>query len=155
MLKRLLVTIGLSVAVALAGIGAGVAVGLYAFLHRISSGPLPSAATVADAGHEQKLRQLTAIVYGLQAASLLIGVTLLAAAVLNYLKRREVAGTWLESHFQWQIRTFWWMLSLLVVGVATAFILIGIPVLLGAAVWFVYRIAKGWSDLNDGVPISR
>ncbi len=56
------------------------------------------------------------MIYALYAASLFIGVTAIVAIVLNYIKREEAQGTWLESHFIWQIRTFWWSLLWLVVG---------------------------------------
>ena len=68
-------------------------------------------------------------------------------------KREDARGTWLESHFGWQIRTFWWGLLWLVVGAATWIILIGWLVWGVACVWFVYRIAKGWLNLNDNKPM--
>ena len=52
-------------------------------------------------------RKLTHVIYALYAASILVGVTCLVAVIVNYVKRDDVAGTWLESHFRWQIRTFW------------------------------------------------
>lgn len=148
----LLKAIGAALASVLAGTGAGIALGLYAFLKRIPAGPVspPAAAPVTDAVREQKLRQYAALVYALQAVALLVGVTLIAAVILNYLRRDEVAGTWLESHFTWQIRTFWWSMLWSVIGLATAIVLVGFVILLVAAVWFVFRIAKGWTELNDG-----
>jgi hypothetical protein len=117
----LLKAIGAAVASVLIGAGAGIALGLYAFLKRIpsGSGSPASAAPVMDALREQKLRQLAALVYALQAVALVVGVTLIAGVILNYLRRDEVAGTWLESHFTWQIRTFWWSMLWTVIGLAT------------------------------------
>ena len=114
----------------------------------------------------------THLIYALHAASILIGVLSsafivtafvfgvpsLIAVVLNYLRRSEVRGTWLESHFRWQIRTFWFALAAivavtLVFGLPSIF-LIGIPFLLGGYVitglWAAYRVARGWLALKDG-----
>lgn len=152
----LLKAIGAALASVLVGTGAGIALGVYAFLNRIRSSPgsPPSATRVVDALQERKLRDLAALVYGLQAIALVLGVTLFAAVILNYLRRDEVAGTWLESHFTWQIRTFWWSMLWTFVGLATAILMIGFVVLFAAAVWFVYRLAKGWTELNDGRPVT-
>jgi uncharacterized membrane protein len=152
----LLKALGAAVASVLVGAGAGIAIGLYAFLKRIPSGPVspPAAAPVMDALREQKLRELTVLVYGLQAVALAVGVTLIAGVIVNYLRRDEVAGTWLESHFTWQIRTFWWTMLWTIIGLATVVVLVGFVILLAAAVWFVYRIAKGWTELNDGRPVA-
>ena len=152
----LLKTIAAVVASVLVGTGAGIVLGVYGFLKHIPAGAASasSAAPVMDALREQKLRELTAIVYGLQAVALVIGVTLIAGVIVNYLRRDEVAGSWLESHFTWQIRTFWWSVLWTVIGLATAIVLVGFVILLAAAIWYVYRIAKGWTDLNDGRPVA-
>lgn len=99
------------------------------------------------------LKTLATVIYALYAVSLFIGITAVVAIVLNYLKRDDARSTWLESHFSWQIRTFWWGLLWLVVGAATWIILIGWLVWGVACVWFVYRIAKGWLNLNDNKPM--
>ena len=96
---------------------------------------------------------LTHVIYGLYGASLVFGLTAIVAIVLNYIKREEVAGTFLESHFRWQIRTFWFTLLWGVIGVLTFIILIGIPILIADVIWFIYRIAKGWLRLNEGKPM--
>jgi uncharacterized membrane protein len=142
--------IGAAVAAAVLGIGAAVALVLYGLLQRA---PEPRGAAVPEAGRERSLRELTAIIYGLQAASLLVGVTLFAAVLMNYMKRGEVAGTWLESHFTWQTRTFWWSLLWAVLGLATLVFLVGIVILLASAVWFIYRVVKGWIRLEDDRPM--
>ena len=78
---------------------------------------------------------------------------------MNYVKISEARGTWLESHFRWQIRTFWFGLlwvSLCVLFVfATLFIGIVIVWLpLGiVALWFIYRIWRGWMALREGRPM--
>ena len=129
--------------------GAAIAAALYGFLRSVpaAAGPAGGALT---AERDKALRQLVALVYGLQAAALLVGVTLFAAVILDYLRRGEAAGTWLESHFTWQIRTFWWSLAWTVLGLATLVVLVGFAILLASAVWYVYRIARGWSELNEG-----
>ncbi|MES9940196.1 MAG: hypothetical protein ABW104_14030 [Candidatus Thiodiazotropha sp. 6PLUC2] len=92
---------------------------------------------------------LTVGVYALQAASFLFVITLLIGVIINYVKKDDVEGTWLESHFRWQIRTFWYVLLWSVIGFITTFILIGYVILFINAVWLIYRIAKGWLSLND------
>jgi uncharacterized membrane protein len=99
------------------------------------------------------LKTLTTVIYALYAASLFIGVSAIIAIVLNYIKREDAQGTWLESHFSWQIRTFWWGLLWLVVGAITWVILLGWLVWGVACIWFIYRIAKGWLNLNDNKPM--
>lgn len=95
-------------------------------------------------------RNITMIVYGLQAASFLFGITAIAAVILNYIKKDDVRNTWLASHFRWQIRTFWFGLLWGAVGGLTAIIGIGFAVLGVAAVWITYRIVKGWLRLSEG-----
>ena len=110
---------------------------------------------------------VTHLVYALHALSLLIGITTAAtiigafvfgvpsiiAVVINYLKRSEARGTFLESHFRWQIRTFWFALLWCVVGGMFFVTFVGIPLALaiffGAGVWAIYRIARGWLALRD------
>ncbi len=99
------------------------------------------------------LKTLTTVIYALYALSLFAGVSAIVAIVLNYIKQDDVRGTWLESHFSWQIRTFWWGLVWVVVGGITWIILIGWLVWSVAFVWFVYRIAKGWLNLNENKPM--
>jgi uncharacterized membrane protein len=99
------------------------------------------------------LKTLTMVIYALYAVALFLGISAIVAIVLNYIKREEVQGTWLESHFSWQIRTFWWSVLWCVVGAITWIILIGWVVWGVAFVWFIYRIAKGWLNLNDNKPM--
>ena len=117
------------------------------------------------------LVQLTHIIYGLHAIAVLVGVTSAAtvaggfvfglpsliAVFLNYLKRSDVNGTWLESHFRWQIRTFWFTLLWLVVYGLLIITIIGIPIawiliaILG--LWVGYRVIRGWVALADARPV--
>ena len=90
--------------------------------------------------------------------SFIFGWPSIIAVIINYVKRSDAKGTWLESHFQWQIRTFWYaMLASVVIGVSgalLAIVLVGFAIwaigffLLG--IWAIYRIAAGWMRLNDG-----
>lgn len=95
-------------------------------------------------------KTITTVVYALQAASFLVGITFLVGVIINYVKKSDVQGTWLESHFRWQIRTFWFAMLWSFIGVLTAFVFIGYFVLLANVVWFIYRIVKGWLRLSDG-----
>jgi uncharacterized membrane protein len=110
--------------------------------------PLPDADNKLES-----LKTLTTVIYALYALSMFAGITAIVAIVLNYIKIDDARGTWLESHFSWQIRTFWWSVVWAVVGGLTVFILIGFVVWGVAFIWFVYRIAKGWLNLNDGKPM--
>jgi len=110
-----------------------------------------SAVIESDKIHANK--NLTTIIYALYAASLVVAFTAIVAIVLNYVKKSDVAGTYLESHFRWQIRTFWFSLLWAILGSATTFILIGWAVLAAGLVWFIYRIAKGWLRLAEGKPM--
>ena len=109
-------------------------------------------AVIAD----EKIRSnktLTAVIYALYAASLLVGITCLIAIVMNYVKKEDVAGTFLESHFRWQIRTFWFSLLWGFLGVITFIIIIGWFILIAGLIWFIYRIVKGWLRLNENKPM--
>jgi uncharacterized membrane protein len=117
------------------------------------------------------LVNVTHIVYALHALSLLIGVTTAAtivgafvfgvpsiiAVVINYIKRGEAKGTFLESHFRWQIRTFWFALLWCVIGGMLFITIVGIPLALAVffatGIWAIYRIARGWLALRDRKPM--
>lgn len=105
-------------------------------------------------GDEKSLKTLTTVVYALQAAGFLVGITWIVAVVIDYVKRDEAKGTWLESHFSWQIRTFWWGVLWGVVGAITFLVVIGWFILAADTVWIIYRIVKGWLYLNDNKPIT-
>ena len=108
----------------------------------------------------KSLRTVTTVGYALQAAGFITGgLGWLVAIVLDYVKKDEAAGTWLESHFRWQIRTFWFGLLWVVlcglfvvftfgVGILIAWLPLGI-----VGLWFIYRIARGWLRLVDRRPM--
>ena len=98
-------------------------------------------------------KTIATIVYALHAASFFLGITALAGVIINYVKRGDVRGTWLESHFRWQIRTFWFSLLWTILGFLTLFIVIGYLIILLNLVWAIYRIARGWLRLADNKPM--
>ncbi|MCE9658644.1 MAG: hypothetical protein K8R60_08800 [Burkholderiales bacterium] len=98
-------------------------------------------------------KTLTWILYGLYGASFLVGITSIVAIILNYVKRGDVAGTYLESHFTWQIRTFWISLVVAIIGVVLMIVLVGWLVLLADMVWVIYRLVIGAVKLNENKPI--
>jgi len=130
--------------------------------------PIPS----GPGGVRPSLVNLTHLIYGLHAIAVVIGVTSsatiaggfvfglpsLLAVFLNYWMRSEIRGTWLESHFRWQIRTFWF--TVLWLGVYGLFVItiIGIPIafllILGLGFWVAYRVVRGWLALKVGETIN-
>ncbi len=100
------------------------------------------------------LKQLTMVTYILYALSAFVGITAIMAIMINYIKRDDTVGTIYESHFSWQIRTFWWSLLWAVVGFATVLLLgLGFLVLLVDSLWVIYRIVRGFLNWNDGKPM--
>ena len=115
----------------------------------------------------ERLVTLTHVMYGLHAFSAVTGLITpvlivtafltgwpsIIAVIMNYVKRGEVAGTMLESHFRWQLRTFWFALMWVVVGwlliITLIGVVIGVPLLLGVGVWVLYRIVRGWINLAN------
>ncbi|XID75506.1 DUF4870 family protein [Alkanindiges sp. WGS2144] len=98
-------------------------------------------------------RKLTLIIYVLYALAIFNGITAIIAVILNYIKQDEVQDTWLQSHFDWHIKTFWWTLLWGIVGTVTSFILIGFVILFVLMVWYIYRIAKGFLAFNEQRPV--
>jgi len=128
-------------------------------------------AVVEAAAPRQGLVTLTHVMYGLHAFSAITGLMSAAlvvtafltgwpsiiAVIMNYVKRSEAAGTFLDSHFSWQLRTFWFALLWVVIGwlmiVTIIGAVIGVPILLGVGVWVLYRIARGWINLANRKPM--
>lgn len=99
----------------------------------------------------QALKRLAATVYLCQLLTfMLAGLPLLVGVALNFLKRNDVQGTWLESHFNWQIKTAWVVLAGFALSGLTLGTGIGIIILLATVVWMIYRITIGWYALTDG-----
>lgn len=114
---------------------------------------------------------LTHLIYGLHAFSAVAGLVgtmfivtafltgwpSIIAVILNYAKRADVRGTFLESHFLWQIRTFWfallwvavaWLLVITIVGIPFAWVLA-----VAVGLWVLYRIVRGWLALVSERPL--
>jgi uncharacterized membrane protein len=119
----------------------------------------------------KSLVTLTQVIYGLHGfsavtgllgsafivTSFLTGWPSIIAVILNYLKRGETHGSYLESHFRWQIRTFWFALLWVALAGLFALTLIGIPIglimLIATGLWVLYRIGRGWLRLIDSKPM--
>jgi uncharacterized membrane protein len=114
----------------------------------------------------------THVIYGLHAVTVVVGATTPAfivtafvfglpsiiAVILNYVKRSEARGTYLESHFRWQIRTFWFAVLWCAIGGVLMLTIVGIPVavvlFVATGVWLAYRVIRGWLALRDGKPVA-
>ena len=125
-------------------------------------------------GVRPSLVQLTHLIYALHACAVFVGVTSsvvsvaggfvfglpsLIAVFLNYLKRSDVRGTWLESHFSWQIRTFWFTLLWLIIAGLVMLTIIGIPIAAWIMIpvlglWVGYRVVRGWLALSGAQGIA-
>ena len=100
------------------------------------------------------LKNVTMVVYALQGLSFLFGLTALVGLIINYVKRDDALGTIYQSHFDWQIRTFWWALAWWVLGFLLIWALgLGFVIMFGAWVWTIYRVIKGWLKLTEGKPV--
>ena len=124
----------------------------------VPSGPVPP---------RESLVTLTHVIYALHAFSALTGLVSAAfvvtafltgwpsiiAVIINYVKRSDVRGTWLDSHFSWQIRTFWFALLWVGVAVVLFITLVGIPfawaIWVITGIWVLYRIIRGWLALSS------
>ena len=114
---------------------------------------------------------LTNIIYALHALSVIMGLigsafvitTFLTgwpsiiAIIINYTKRNDVRGTYLDSHFNWQIRTFWfaflWLIFAVILFITVLGIVLSYIITIGAGIWIAYRIIRGWLVLNEGRPM--
>jgi uncharacterized membrane protein len=124
---------------------------------------------------DESLITYTNIIYALHSLAVIIGVLTtttivgnfvcgvpsIIAVIMNYARRSRVRGTFLDSHFRWQIRTFWfallWAVAIGAISFVLAFILIGfVTWIVGAlllGVWVIYRVARGWFALRDRRPM--
>lgn len=120
---------------------------------------------------EEGLVTLTFLIYGLHGFSAISGLLSPAfvvtafltgwpsiiAVIINYVKRGKARGTWLESHFRWQIRTFWfaflWVMIVLLLVATVIAIPLAIIIAWLAGLWVLYRIVRGWLRLSDRSPM--
>jgi uncharacterized membrane protein len=132
----------------------------------------PTPPMSAEAPHvDESLVTYTHVIYALHALAVVIGLTTMhtivgsfvgglpsiVAVIMNYARRSATRGTYLESHFRWQIRTFWYALLWAVVCAMLMLTIVGIPLaLLGLAalgIWIAYRVIRGWVSLRDHRPM--
>jgi len=131
-----------------------------AMIDRQGSGePMPSVLSVA---HLVYALHTLAIVVGIVGAATVIGsfvgsLPSIVAVILNYVKRGDARGTWIASHYRWQIRTFWFTLLWALIGWALVITVIGavvgVPILIALTLWLMYRIGRGWLRLRDRRPM--
>ena len=121
--------------------------------------PLPSVMTVA---HLVYALHTVAIVVGIVGAATVVGsfvgsLPSIAAVICNYMKRSDARGTWVSTHYQWQIRTFWWAALWALIGWALVLtiigVVVGVPVLIALTLWLIYRIGRGWLRLRGRRPM--
>lgn len=130
------------------------------------AGTAPAPSLISYTHWMYALHTLSALMGAFTAAtvigSFVFGIPSVAAVIMNYVRRDEARGTWLEGHFSWQLRTFWFAaLAFLLIGLFSAplVLLLGLGILtwmLGAfvvGVWILYRMARGWLRLKDGRPV--
>lgn len=121
----------------------------------------------------ENLVTLTHVMYGLHAFSALTGLLSAAfvvtafltgwpsiiAVILNVIKRGGTQGSYLESHFRWQWRTFWfavlWVALAIMLGLTVVGLVIAWPLAIAAGIWVLYRIVRGWMALSDGKAMPR
>jgi uncharacterized membrane protein len=136
----------------------------------------PNPPMTADVPHvDESLVTYTHVIYALHALAVIIGLTTfhtivgsfvgglpsIIAVIMNYARRSATRGTFLESHFRWQIRTFWyallWCVLLYLVALPLFLVLIGIPLFFGGwialGIWIAYRVIRGWLALRDRRPM--
>jgi uncharacterized membrane protein len=136
----------------------------------MTDNPGSGAAGFAPAA-DQSLITYTHVIYALHALAVLTAATIvggficglpsIVAVIMNYARRSAARGTFLESHFTWQIRTFWaalcWALFIWAVALPLMIVLIGFPMLwagmIALAVWIIYRVLRGWLALRDRRPM--
>lgn len=91
------------------------------------------------------------VVYALYLASFVVGFTSIIGVVIAYIYRGN-GPAWLDEHYRYQVRTFWIGLLYASVTIFLAFVLIGLPLMLALAVWFIVRCVKGFKGLQEKRP---
>ena len=130
--------------------------------------PVPQA---IEPGPSEGMVTLAHVLYGMHGFSALMGVLSSAfivtafltgwpsiiAVIINYVKRSDARGTWLDSHFGWQIRTFWYAVLWVVLAGLLILTFVGIPfawvLLVAVGIWVLYRIIRGWIALAESNPM--
>jgi uncharacterized membrane protein len=135
-----------------------------------------SAAPIEPVLPDASLVSYTHAIYALHAASIFIGISSsvfivtafvfaipsIIAVIMNYVRRSDVRGTYLDSHFSWQIRTFWWAVlwsALIWIISAPLIFAFGLGIITGLAgmgllgLWIIYRVVRGWLRLQAHQPM--
>jgi uncharacterized membrane protein len=115
-------------------------------VHKTSGDPV--AGYFAPGGDNVKL------VYILYLASIIVGITVFVGVILAYINRGQAAGTWAESHYTYQIRTFWIGILYSLISVALMVVLIGFLLIVVVFIWFVVRCVRGLQWSSAGQPVA-
>jgi len=125
----------------------------------------------ASAAPSEGMVTLTHVLYGMHGFSALMGLLGTAfivtafltgwpsiiAVIINYVKRDNARGTWLDSHFGWQLRTFWYAVIWVALAIVLILTVVGIvvawPLLVVVGLWVLYRIIRGWIALGSARPM--
>ena len=99
-------------------------------------------------------KNVVLVIYVLYALAVLTGISAIAGVIVAYIKRDDVQGTWLASHIDWQLKTFWWGLMLSIISFVLMMVVVGFLMWIVVACWLIYRVAKGWLRLNDNREVS-
>src|SRR3954465_213898 len=135
----------------------------------------PPNARVPVGEADPSLVTYTNVIYALHSLSVLIGITSpvtivgsfvfgipsIIAVIMNYARQSDARGTYLQSHFTWQIRTFWFAVlwALIVWGLSLPLMLLFVGLFTLPAglaligVWVICRVVRGWLALRDGGPV--
>jgi uncharacterized membrane protein len=138
----------------------------------VHSGAVDKACMTSTAPASEGLVRLTHIMYALHTFSAVMGLISagavvtafltgwpsIIAVVLNYAKRGDARGSFVESHLSWQLRTFWYAVLWFLIAVVLFLTVLGIPlaflIIVVAGIWVLYRLVRGWLALNDGRAIA-
>lgn len=106
---------------------------------------------VPDSETARSMKTYTMIVYGMYVLGLFLGgLPTVIGLIMAYVKRGDFRGTIYSEHMGLLIRTFWYSLLFSILGAMLAWLYIGIPVLFAVAVWYIYRLVRGFARLSDG-----
>lgn len=95
------------------------------------------------------IKKVTASIYLLQICSILLaGLPMLVGVALNFLHRNDVQGTWLESHFNWQIKTAWITIAGFSIGGMTFGSMVSLIAIIATVAYLLFRVTEGWSALR-------
>jgi uncharacterized membrane protein len=133
--------------------------------------PQQNASQIVEPAPSHGMVTLTHVLYGLHGFSAVMGMLApglivtafltgwpsIIAVIINYVKRSDTRGTYLDSHFSWQLRTFWWTLLWVIIAFLLIITVIGIliawPMVLLIGIWVLYRLLRGWIALAQGRPM--